>query len=100
MRANEFVKKYGWDEAIKQIKNPTGTHGASFDYSFMGDLKRLVESNELVERFGGLKKAKNRLQKARLDFCLLVSFKNENNEILAVYDHVLEKAISDVESCQ
>ena len=85
MRANEFVKKYGWDEAIKQIKNPTGTHGASFDYSFMGDLKRLVESHELVDSLGGLDKAKKRCYPTK--HLTMDSF------------YKLKQAIADMESC-
>ena len=87
MTANDFIKKFGWGEAIKQIKNPTGMHGASFDYSFIDDLKRLVESHEIIQK----------------DF--------ESVE-MADYEHMIsgcysdpywirvKQAIADVESCQ
>ena len=57
MRAKEFVKKFGWKESMKQIKQPTGIYGAAFDYEFMGDLKTLVDAYELVESYGGMDRA-------------------------------------------
>ena len=84
MRANEFVKKFGWDVAkhkadeLKIIEN-------------MGDklsiedntLIRLVESWDLVELCGGLEVAKN------LDTTLLTGWVES-----------VDKAILDVEACQ
>ena len=55
----------------------------------IGDLKRLVESHELVEECGGLDKAKERVA---LEEKLL----NPN----VFYVLVVSSAIDDVESCQ
>ena len=82
MKANEFVKKFGWGEAIKTVKasNHIGIDESIVD---IGELKRLVESHELVVFCGGLDIAKE----LDSDFC------GDNfNDI--------QKAIADVESCQ
>lgn len=105
MKANEFVKKFGWGKAKEVVSftsnvcaDPTHfdsdldiyVHWDDFkgvmDESdvYINDLKRLVESWGLVESFGGLDGAKR--------------FLNEN---VPCSDSVrLEKAIADVESCQ
>lgn len=105
MRANEFIKKFGWGEA-KKTSNPkyetidndlhycTGikdyTDGFD-DYEpcpdcvNIADLKRLVESHELVEKHGGLENAKD-------EYFSCV----QNNEPASY----VAKAIADVESCQ
>lgn len=109
MKANEFIKKFGWGEA-KKTSNPkyetidndlhycTGikdyTDGFD-DYEpcpdcvNIADLKHLVESHELVEECGGLDKAKERVA---LEEKLL----NPN----VFYVLVVSSAIDDVESCQ
>jgi len=105
MKANEFVKKFGWDEAKELIVKHEkcympdvfdmwsdelqdfvlATKHASFD---MIDLKRLVESHELVESKGGLIKAKEILA----DNPVWCSGSKR-------YSSPLERAIADVESC-
>ena len=97
MKANEFVKKHGWGEAKELVARHEKcylpdvfdmwsdklqdfvlcTKYASFNIS---DLKRLVESHELVENWGGLDDAKFALQLVR-------------------YPERLKQAIADVESC-
>ena len=72
MKANEFFKKVGIDAVISYL--------AAFEDDLTNDLKRLVESHELVENWGGLDDAKFALQLVR-------------------YPERLKQAIADVESC-
>ena len=70
MRANEFVKKYGIDKAkelVSSIINTISVNGYVCDPCFItddgefvgyNDLKRYVDSYELVESYGGLESAK------------------------------------------
>lgn len=89
MKANEFLKKHGLDEVKILLTSPS--HGFFFKEDFYkhygfdiyDDLKRLVESWDLVELCGGLEVAKN------LDPTLLTGWVESIN-----------KAILDVESCQ
>ena len=106
MKANEFVKKFGWGKA-KEVSSFTSnvcedpTHFDSdldiyvhFD-DFKGvmdesdvcinDLKRLVESHELVNDYYGLARAKEHA---------------ESNYTAPELKAALEQAIFDVESCQ
>jgi hypothetical protein len=103
MKATEFVKKFGWDEAKGLIAKHEKcympdvfdmwsdelqdfvlcTKYASFD---MSDLKRLVESHELVESCGGLESVGEKLTHGMY-------------ESRAVIDR-LKQAIADVEACQ
>ena len=59
MKANEFVKKFGWDAAkykADELKIFKGLGGElSIEDAY---LMRLVESHELVEYYGGLENAK------------------------------------------
>ena len=64
MRANEFVKKFGWDVATKLSKEMRGMTEsvadgvAGWGQSEWDKLKHLVESHEYIESFGGLREAK------------------------------------------
>ena len=72
MKANEFVKKYGWDAAIDlwcgafdlynndlQILNGMVCSFSNNQFLFdLVDLKRLIESYELVKEHGSLERAK------------------------------------------
>ena len=115
MNANEFVKKFGWDRA-KEIINGAGDHhryfiadSISVTYSKYSDcfdsidaLKRLVESHEMVERFGGLDKAKKSLETAYKRFTTKISYSVETDDktyLTGVFIEDLEQAITDVESC-
>ena len=111
MKANEFVKKFGLEDA-KTTSNPkhetidndlhycTGikdyTDGFD-DYEpcpdcvNIIDLKRLVESHELVELTGGLEMAKSVLD---------IEINAKHYEYDASKVTQLSKAIADVESCQ
>lgn len=82
MKANEFVKKFGWEVAATDLRNHEkyGTRSILYIYE---DLKRLVESWELVDSYGGLDELKE----------FLSTLSMEPNDYL-------KQAIADVESCQ
>ena len=81
MKANEFVKKYGLEYA-KHIAYEDSVILVDLDYN---DLKRLVESHELVKEHGNLERAKMYA------------------ESIYTAPEIVERmkqAIADVESCQ
>lgn len=78
MKANEYIKEYGLDIAKKAVSECTYGYGID-----LIELKRLVESHELVARYGTADEAKEYLPMLRMDS----------------YDE-LKQAILDVESCQ
>ena len=86
MKANEFVKKFGLDLAKLDVRAFESGFIEREDivehygFDILDDLKRLVESHELVENWGGLDDAKFALQLVRYPKCL-------------------KQAIADVESC-
>lgn len=82
MKANEFVKKFGW-EYSKHILNEDSVILVDLDYTH---LKRLVESHELVKSCGGLESVGEKLTHGMY-------------ESRAVIER-LKQAIADVESCQ
>lgn len=92
MRANEFVKKHGWDYS-KLFGNGWITFDGNCAESSVdrGDVKRLVESWELVEKHNGLINAKDDLDVANR-FSMPTVFGTPVN--------LLKQAIADVESCQ
>lgn len=109
MKANDFVKKNGWkavqhdfsiyfkDESIGTIK--ILTHCREYIEVDGDDLKRIIESHELVESCGGLSLAKVALDRIAGSIAckvyagkLLIVAETRHNE--------LKKAIADVESCQ
>ena len=79
MKANEFVKKFGLEYA-KHILNEDSVILVDLDYT---QLKRIIDSYELVGRYGTADEAKEYLPMLRMDS----------------YDE-LKQAIADVESCQ
>lgn len=90
MNAVEFVKKFGWDLAQRDVvcletgfitKKDFLDH---YGFEILDDLKRLVESWELVESKGGLAKAREWVEKT----CFPLS----DNTIR------LKRAVYDVES--
>ena len=108
MKANEFVKLEGLQvfryalaqlsfmpkmflvvyqyecEFVHEIKTNHGNLVFSYE-----EVKRLVESHELVGRYGGLESSK-----------LTVNYPNFlNDEDIKTTNHRLSKAIADVESC-
>lgn len=87
MKANEFVKNCGIDSAKSLLKMGSG-YCDIMGYEFhTDDLKRLVESHELVESYGGLKES--------------IRFsKQPYRQVSAPDTHKkLCDAIADVESC-
>ena len=100
MKANDFVKKVGWDLAKEYADECPSYCNYLHEHGFYSisetwqlnekhvlvlDLKRLVESHELVEKHGGLENAKD-------EYFSCV----QNNEPASY----VAKAILDVESCQ
>ena len=86
MKANEFVKKFGIKSAKYWIDhfNSMNTLPDEFiNIEFLGNLKRIVESHELVENHNGVDMAK-RFIDANIE-C------NDSDR--------LKQAIADVESC-
>lgn len=91
MKANEFVKRFGVhiaNHCLNDCASPDDRwfihHGALIDGEDFDDLKRLVESHELVKSFGGLEKA--------MDAVI-------NQEANGRPMNQLAQAIADVESC-
>lgn len=99
MKANEFVKKFGWDRAKREVALIGTIAMMCGDDDFNNDLKRLVESHELVEKHGGLISARKYIKflRSSVDIGLYhglddVDYKTEIP--------LIEQAIADVESCQ
>lgn len=113
MKANEFVKEHGWDEAKKviflqdspiyeviwDIKNKRFKNDNGFatllcetndNFVFVPYLKQLVESHKLVESYGGIDAANKTICDA---------FHGSNYPIPEGHEK-LSLAIQDVESCQ
>lgn len=82
MKANEFVKKFGWEEskALVNAQSWTMRQIALSTTVDTNELTRLVESHELVAKFGDLPEER----------------KYVDDKILPE----LSRAILDVESCQ
>ena len=103
MKANEFVKKFGWEEAnsfvnwyggktsfkfLKVKEQTISVHSGDQPYDFHIDaLKRLVESHEFINERGGLEHVKN-----------LIATKLHWFDVDAIIK--TNQAIADVESCQ
>lgn len=88
MKANEFVKKFGWERAKRELQYKNTMMAICSDDDWFDDLKRLVESHELVERVGGIEVAKNKIKANAVWF-----------DGGSVFLNTLKKAIADVESC-
>ena len=82
MKANEFFNAMGIKSVKQFLENDNIRTKEMHD-----DLKRLVESHELVEKLGGLESAKKELQRQSI-----LRWINPETERLRV-------AIADVESC-
>ena len=83
MEANEFLRDNGIVKCSRIVEDLIEQ---GVDSDFVKDLKRLVESWELVEKVGGLNKAKADL--ASTDY-------NSEQD----FSETLKQAIIDVESC-
>ena len=88
MKANELIRWFGIDAAKEKLNNWSKDSDFEFDFD---DLKRLVESRELVELTGGLDMAKS-----VLDIEIHEPYYNYDAKKVTM----LSIAIADVESCQ
>ena len=104
MKANEFFQKVGI-EAVR-------SYVAAYEDALTGDLKRLVESHELVERLGGFERAKKAitLSDKKLGYTHVYLHSNkfycflDDSVDYIIPDKAIDirlalKAIADVESC-
>lgn len=94
MKANEFFKAMGIKAVRQFLENDNIRTKEMHD-----DLKRLVESHELVEKVGGLLSAKANINEMVVD-----SGSGYVSDGAKLYDYdfsfgSLRKAIADVESC-
>ena len=86
MKANKFVKKYGWRVArdlAYRDKTSVGYLSVEHHDVCQDDLKHLIESYELVEEYGGLSEA--------------LEFIKYAPTVPEIYE--LRNAIEEVESC-
>ncbi|HDZ1844696.1 hypothetical protein [Acinetobacter baumannii] len=110
MKPEQFIREYGVEKAREVVEGaPDGhkgyngvinqyTRGVWFSRDVMlSDLKRLVESVELISLFGSIKIAKDKVKMADFNGFLLVSVPIENG-LADVYIHKVEQAIRDHES--
>lgn len=117
MKANEFVRNKGFKTA-KLITDCWVDYPETdvylpdmMEYTFIAieptencpfvslrDLKRLIESYELVGNFGGIKRAKRILKKSYKSFNTMVSVVWNDKPFQCTIEK-LEQAIADVESC-
>ena len=94
MKANEYINKYGVDCANEILKHNQDL----MNIGFFINLKRLVESYELVEKMGGLNGAKNNL--SLLETSLAIGLYHGVVGVNAEAQiSELKQAIADVESC-
>ena len=108
MKANEYIKKYGVDCAKEILFHNQDL----MNIGFFIDLKRLVESHELVERLGGFERAKKAitLSDKKLGYTHVYLHSNkfycflDDSVDYIIPDKAIDirlalKAIADVESC-
>ena len=96
MKANEYIKNYGWTCAGIRIAEIE--HSKDFD-GFYSDLKRLVESHELVA-IHGFEKSKEIVANAPSDdhfYSWTLGDSGVRDKTVNIGE--LRKAIADVESC-
>ena len=81
MKANEFVKRFGWEYAKERMEYCKGARLVGMEI----ELKRLVESHELVKEHGSIERVKQYADSAYT---------------APEVEERLNQAIADVESCQ
>ena len=100
MKANDFVKKYGVDRAKNITVFCLGFDGDFSTWDFtIGDLKRLIESHELVA-IHGFEKSKEIVANAPSDdhfYSWTLGDSGVRDKTVNIGE--LRKAIADVESC-
>lgn len=94
MKATEFVKRFGWERAKREVALIGTIAVITGDRVWLSDLKRLVESFETVGIWGGLPAAKAHLTS------LAERCANGGLESVRGQYKILRKAIKDVEACQ
>ena len=97
MKANEFVKKFGWDRAKREVALIGTIAMMCGDNDFNNDLKRLVESHELVLEWKLPEDDEIGLDGANIYLDYYAHYTSDEEK--AKLDR-LKQAIADVESCQ
>ena len=95
MKANKFLKDNGLTKCSRIVDDLTEQE---VDSDFVKDLKRLVESHELVESFGGLEMAKESLKNLPSEYQSYTMTRDDTGATTQSFK--LKQAIFDVESCQ
>lgn len=98
MKANEYVKQNGWTMARKAVSECTYGYGIDLD-----ELKRLVESHDLIKSYKGCGKPKETaLETAKFTLKHFESTRGLEVELFGNNNRELElkQAIEDVESCK
>lgn len=88
MKATEFVKKFGLNTTENYADHCVN----------INDLKRIVESYELVERCGGLNSLKAWVKETKSKLSLATYF-HCNKPLVLIQIEKAEQAIADVEAC-
>lgn len=103
MKANEFVKKFGWDYAKERLDYCKNARLVGIEI----ELKRLIESHELVNEFFNLEAfgfdkaielAKKQIEE--LEDNDTVEFWHRWDDDLSCTVARMKQAIADVEGCQ
>lgn len=111
MRAEQFIKDHGLDEVKDAIKEAETSECfyinaktlelskfiPSYDALSILELKRLVESVDLIEHAGGLKDAKKKLEMSIFNAFLLIAMEKCQNPYM-VHIERIKQAIQDYES--
>ena len=95
MKANEFLRDNGIVKCSRIVEDLSEQ---GVDSDFTKDLKRIVESHELVESFGGLKMAKESLKNLPSEYQSYTMTRDDTGATTQSFK--LYQAIADVESCQ
>ena len=95
MKAVEFIKKFGWDYAKERLDYCKNARLVGMEI----DLKRYVDAYELVQKFGGIKRAKRILRKSYLSWNNRVSVVWNDNPFQCTIQQ-LEEAIALVEEVE
>ena len=94
MKANEFFKSMGIDGVRKFVKHNNIRSG-----DMLNELKRLIESHDFVENYGGLHCAKHSL-KLFISSIAMGLYHGVDGANAEMEIPKLKQAIADVESCQ
>lgn len=89
MKANKFIKDFGINEA-KQILEDLSFNEWRKDKVYFDEILRLIESHELIDRVGGIDRAKEIYQ----------NFECIHIDLDLISCRSIGKAMSNMESCQ